>query len=66
MLAMSNGAHHVEVVIEQFCAWLAEHDYESVVQLRGSVSQPATSDRSAFERSNYMKTHHCWPTTVAP
>jgi dihydroorotate dehydrogenase (fumarate) len=36
--------------------WLEEHDYESVAQARGSLSQRSVADPSAFERSNYMKT----------
>jgi dihydroorotate dehydrogenase (fumarate) len=63
---LQNGAHHVHVVVEQLRAWLAEHDYESVAQLRGSVSQAASGDPSAFERSNYMKTLHSWSTPVSP
>jgi dihydroorotate dehydrogenase (fumarate) len=63
---LRNGAHHVHAVIQQVSSWLAEHDYESVAQLRGSVSQAATADPSAFERANYMKTLHSWSTTVSP
>jgi dihydroorotate dehydrogenase (fumarate) len=63
---LRNGAHHVRVVSDRLVAWLAEHDYESVAQLRGSVSHAATSDPSAFERSNYVKTLHSWSTPVAP
>lgn len=36
--------------------WLEENEYESVAQARGSLSQRAVADPSAFERSNYMKT----------
>jgi dihydroorotate dehydrogenase (fumarate) len=61
-----NGAHHVRRVIENLRSWLAEHEYESVAQLRGSVSQAATANPSAFERSNYMKTLHSWAVPVAP
>jgi dihydroorotate dehydrogenase (fumarate) len=63
---LRNGAHHVHVVTERVVSWLAEHEYESVAQLRGSVSQAATSNPSAFERSNYMKTLHSWATPVSP
>ncbi|HEX5695385.1 MAG TPA: dihydroorotate dehydrogenase-like protein [Acidimicrobiia bacterium] len=36
--------------------WLEENDYQSVAQARGSLSQRAVADPSAFERANYMKT----------
>jgi dihydroorotate dehydrogenase (fumarate) len=35
--------------------WLDEREYESVQQLRGSVSHAAATDPEAFERANYMK-----------
>jgi dihydroorotate dehydrogenase (fumarate) len=33
-----------------------ENEYASVEQLRGSASQSAVPDPSAYERGNYMKT----------
>lgn len=36
--------------------WLAEREYDSIAQLKGSVSQRAVADPSAFERANYVKT----------
>jgi dihydroorotate dehydrogenase (fumarate) len=63
---LHNGAHHVRVVTEQLCSWTAEHEYQSVAQLRGSVSHAATANPSAFERSNYMKTLHSWATPMSP
>ena len=40
--------------------WLDEHDYESVDQLRGSMSHATTADPGAFERANYLQTLHSW------
>jgi dihydroorotate dehydrogenase (fumarate) len=40
--------------------WLVEHEYESVQQLQGSVSQAAAADPEAFERANYRKTLRSW------
>ena len=37
-------------------AWLAEGDFESVAQARGSMSHQAVPDPSAFERAGYMQT----------
>jgi dihydroorotate dehydrogenase (fumarate) len=53
---LRNGPDHIRGVEMEVERWLAEHDYESVAQLRGSVSQITTADPSAFERANYMKT----------
>jgi dihydroorotate dehydrogenase (fumarate) len=35
---------------------MSEREYSSVRQLRGSVSQKAVADPTAFERANYMRT----------
>jgi dihydroorotate dehydrogenase (fumarate) len=34
--------------------WLVEHEYESISQLKGSVSQQYTIDPSAYERASYV------------
>ena len=36
------------------------YDYESVDQLRGSMSHATTADPGAFERANYLKVLHSW------
>ncbi|MBC7561174.1 MAG: dihydroorotate dehydrogenase-like protein [Dermatophilaceae bacterium] len=51
-----NGAEHVATVEQELVAWAAESGYESVAQLRGSVSQRHVADPAAFERANYMST----------
>jgi dihydroorotate dehydrogenase (fumarate) len=35
--------------------WLKEHEYISIQQMRGSMSQKAVAEPAAFERANYMK-----------
>jgi dihydroorotate dehydrogenase (fumarate) len=35
--------------------WLADHDYQSVRQLQGSMSQKYCADPAAFERAQYMR-----------
>jgi dihydroorotate dehydrogenase (fumarate) len=40
--------------------WMEEHEYESVTQMRGSMSQIHVADPSAFERANYMKELQSW------
>ena len=56
------GPSHVAAVESELRAWLAEHDYTSVAELRGSVSRATSLDASAFERANYLKTLHSWTT----
>ena len=50
-----NGPEHLSHVLEGLTKWLEEHEYESVEQMKGSVSQARSDDPVAFERSNYMQ-----------
>jgi dihydroorotate dehydrogenase (fumarate) len=55
-----HGPQHIAAVEAELRAWMAEHDYDSVTQLRGSVSHASVADPSAFERANYVRTLHSW------
>jgi dihydroorotate dehydrogenase (fumarate) len=57
---LRHGPEHVRTVESELRYWLAEHEYTSVAQLRGSVSQAASADASAFERANYLRTLQSW------
>ena len=59
---LRNGPDHVRVVETEMRDWMADHEYESVTQLRGSASQAGVADPAAFERANYMRTLHSWST----
>ena len=50
-----NGPDHLAVVLRALDAWLEEREYESVEQLKGSISQGNATDSSAFLRSNYVR-----------
>jgi dihydroorotate dehydrogenase (fumarate) len=52
---LTHGPEHVARVEREILAWLDAHEYESVGQLRGSVSQSASADPTAFERANYIR-----------
>jgi len=50
-----SGPEHVTTVIEGIRSWLDEHEYASVEQAKGSVSQRNVADPASFARSNYMQ-----------
>jgi dihydroorotate dehydrogenase (fumarate) len=52
---LRNGVHHAAHVLTELDRWLEDHEYSSVQQMCGSMSQGAVPDPSAFERGNYMK-----------
>jgi len=57
---LRHGPDHVRAVITELQQWLDDHDYESVAQLRGSMSHTTSDDPAAFERANYRKVLHSW------
>ena len=60
---LRHGPEHVATVEAELRAWMADHEYESVAQLRGSASHATAENPSAFERAYYMQTLRSW---VAP
>ena len=52
---LKNGPAHVGTMLKGIQRWMSEREYESVQQMKGSLSQRACPDPAAFERSNYMK-----------
>jgi dihydroorotate dehydrogenase (fumarate) len=52
---LQKGPGHVTTLRDGIERWMSEREYESVRQMKGSLSQRACPDPAAFERSNYMK-----------
>ncbi len=50
-----HGPGRIAEILQELDRWLLEHEYTSVKQMRGSMSQKSVADPSAFERANYMK-----------
>jgi dihydroorotate dehydrogenase (fumarate) len=59
---LRRGPEHLAMVEAELRAWMADHEYESVTELRGSVSTATSDDPAAFERANYLRTLHSWTT----
>jgi dihydroorotate dehydrogenase (fumarate) len=52
---LRHGIKHLATVESEIRQWMEEHEYESVAQMRGSMSQRNCPDPSSFERAQYMK-----------
>lgn len=52
---LQNGINRLQVLRTGMEAWLVDHEYESLDQLRGSLSQINCAEPAAFERANYMR-----------
>ncbi len=57
---LKNGPEHLGKISKEMVQWLEEHEYESVQQMRGSMSLRNCADRSGFERANYMRVLQGW------
>jgi len=55
-----HGPAHTGELERGVLEWLTEREYESVAQMKGSVSQKAAEDPEAFERANYVRTLQSW------
>ncbi len=51
---LRRGPGHLAMVLRSLDEWLEEREYESVEQLKGSVSQRNATDSAAFLRANYV------------
>jgi dihydroorotate dehydrogenase (fumarate) len=52
---LQNGIRRIGQVLNEVVTWLNEHEYESVTQMIGAMSQKHCAEPAAFERANYMK-----------
>jgi dihydroorotate dehydrogenase (fumarate) len=51
---LHNGPEYIALLLQQLYNWLEEHEYESVQQMKGSLSQSCAINPAALEHSNYM------------
>lgn len=49
------GIGHIADVTTNLKAWMEEKEYQSIDQMRGSMSYMNVDDPASFERANYMK-----------
>lgn len=60
---LQNGIQRIPAILQDVQNWMEEHEYESIEQMQGSMSQQAVAEPASFERANYMRvlssfTHH--------
>ncbi len=53
---LRHGTSRITQMLEGITRWMEEKEYESVTQMKGSMSQKSVLEPAAFERANYMKT----------
>lgn len=57
---LRHGPEYLRIVREQLEAWMVDHGYESLRQMRGSMSLASSPDPGAFERANYIRVLQGW------
>jgi dihydroorotate dehydrogenase (fumarate) len=52
---LMHGPEYIGKVLKDLEHWMQEHEYESIEQMKGSLSHKSIANPSAYERANYMK-----------
>ena len=50
-----HGPGRIGQLLKELDQWMEEHEYVSITQMRGCMSQHSVAEPAAFERANYMK-----------
>jgi dihydroorotate dehydrogenase (fumarate) len=57
---LQRGIEHIRTVEQGMREWMETHEYRSVRQMQGSMSQQNVADASAFERAHYIGSLHSY------
>ena len=52
---LHDGIDRIRPMLADLVAWMEKHEYESIKQMQGSMSQKSVAYPAAFERANYIK-----------
>jgi dihydroorotate dehydrogenase (fumarate) len=57
---LMHGPRHLGRVLSDLAAWLQEHEWPSLAEMRGNMSLLKVPDPDAYERANYMLMLQGW------
>jgi dihydroorotate dehydrogenase (fumarate) len=57
---LQHGPGRLKAIKEEMVRWMEDHEYQSLEQMRGSMSLLRCPDPAAFERSNYTRILQTW------
>ncbi|MBS1493133.1 MAG: dihydroorotate dehydrogenase-like protein [Bacteroidetes bacterium] len=52
---LRHGPVRITEILSDIISWMQEREYDSITQMKGSMSQKSVKEPAAFERANYMK-----------
>jgi dihydroorotate dehydrogenase (fumarate) len=59
-LILRHGTGAFATMVADFEQWLRTHEYQSLAQMRGSLSHVNSPNPAEFERANYLRTLQLW------
>jgi dihydroorotate dehydrogenase (fumarate) len=57
---LMHGPTHLQRVLDGIAAWMTEHEWDSLAEMRGNMSLLKVPDPDAYERANYMLMLQGW------
>ena len=57
---MRHGIEHLRTIEREMVTWMEDHEYNSISQMKGSLSHENCPDPRAYERANYMRALHSY------
>jgi len=61
---LRDGIQKISAIEHELIAWMETYEFESVAQIKGSMSQSKCGDPAAYERAQYMKAITTYPATA--
>ena len=58
---LRHGEGHLRTILQGFEQWMDKHEFESVTQMKGSMSLANCAEPEAFVRANYLKMLQSYP-----
>lgn len=52
---LTHGLGKIGEFVQDVTCWMEDHEYDSIEQMKGSMSYQAVAEPAAFERANYLK-----------
>ncbi len=52
---LAHGVYRIRAILNELETWMVEHEYGSIAEMQGSMSQQAVAEPAAFERANYAR-----------
>ena len=63
---IQGGFKRIGEILADLQKWMTDHDYQSVAQMRGALSQQNVAEPGLFERANYMKALTSFDNRIMP